>query len=422
MVDVPARVPAPSAFPPPATLGTGPCGPLRAEVDYRCAEAERLSQAAAIHLERLRAAKRQLARVVTQRDADARVRDRRLLSDAKENARRAYRESYSRATRGEAGDVQEAAGEWLREINRLNRELELADRRAAEVARQITELEAALPGIELAADAARIAAEAAQESCVNARRMLAACEEEVARQPRPSANLPAAQPAQPARAVAPASPPAPAPAQATSVSAPTAAPVPPPPVAAVVGATGPSPIALLLRGDRQALLGLTLRLAEETGVEAGRLQLLMLELRAAIAARALEDGALEFPAGHPFWGQFSAEGARQLVSSLSRLGYWFDGRDGWRDGRVPGSRELAMALADAGHDPLSLRRPAGQAALDGLWQGSTVLVEDWLTAVAPDLSLGRLIEVLGPRAARLGELWDIWGRLRPQLLLPRTAG
>ena len=175
---------------------------------------------------------------------------------------------------------------------------------------------------------------------------------------------------------------------------------------------------MVLLGDRQALLGLTLRLAEETGVEAGRLQLLLLELRQAIAGRALDDGALEFPDAHPLWSQFSADADRQLVASLARLGYGFDGRDGWRDGRAPGPRELAMALEYAGYDPRSLRRPAGQAAIDGLWQGTQVRVEDWLAAAAPDLALGRLIDILGPRASRLGELWDMWGRLRP-LLLPQ---
>jgi hypothetical protein len=388
MVDVPARLPAPPANPPAPALGSGPCGPARAEANYRCAEAERLSQAAAIQAQRLREAKSMLARVQAQRDTDARVRDRRLLSDAKENARRAYRESFARARSDRSsGEVQDAAGEWLREINRLNRQLELADRRAADIARQIAELSAALPGIELSADAARIAFEVAQASCLEARRALAACEEDAARQIRAAAT--------PAPAVhAPAAP--------------------------TVTATGTAPISLLLRGDRQALLGLTLRLAEESGVEAGRLQLLLLELRQAIAARALENGALAFPADHPFWSQFSDEAARQLTASLGRLGYGFDGRAGWRDGRAPGLRELSMAVADIGHDPRSLRRPAGQAAIDELWQGTQVLVEEWLATAAPDLSLGRLIEVLGPRASRLGELWDMWGRLRP-LLVPGSA-
>ncbi|HUP83841.1 MAG TPA: hypothetical protein VM284_06605 [Candidatus Limnocylindria bacterium] len=397
MVDAP-RLPVARAYPVAPTLGTGPCGPARAEVEYRCAEAERLSQAAQIQVQRLRDAKRMLARVQAQRDTDARVRDRRLLSDAKENARRAYRETYMRATKSVANnDVQGAAGEWLREINRLNRQLELADRRAADVARQISELTAALPQIELAADAARISAEAAQVTCVESRRFLAACEEDAARQVRTTPRTGA--PNVYAAGSAPAGPAAAARQPAT-----------------VVTATGPAPISLLLRGDRQALLGLTLRLAEEMGVEAGRLQLLLLELRQAIAARALEDSALAFPAAHPFWSQFSAEGARQLVLSLARLGYTFDGRDGWRDGRAPGPRELAMALEHGGNDPRSLRRPAGQAAIDELWQGTTVLIEPWLAAAAPDLSLGRLIDVLGPRASRLGELWDVWGRLRPQLL------
>src|SRR5512141_1284147 len=114
MVDVPARLPAPPANPPAPALGSGPCGPARAEANYRCAEAERLSQAAAIQAQRLREAKSMLARVQAQRDTDARVRDRRLLSDAKENARRAYRESFARARSDRSsGEVQDAAGEWL---------------------------------------------------------------------------------------------------------------------------------------------------------------------------------------------------------------------------------------------------------------------------------------------------------------------
>ncbi|HEX9369685.1 MAG TPA: hypothetical protein VF897_01715, partial [Roseiflexaceae bacterium] len=265
---------------------------------------------------------------------------------------------------------------------------------------QIAEVTAALPGIELSADAARISAEAAQAACVEARRALAACDEDAARQIR----APAAQ-------VAAAYPPAPPPPPQAAYQLPGAA---------VVTTTGPAPISVLLRGDRQELLGLALRLAEETGVVAGRLQLLLLELRQAIAARALEDGALAFPADHPFWGQFSVDAGRQLAVSLGHLGYGFDGRDGWRDGRAPGLRELALVLADVGYDPRSLRRPAGQEAIDGLWQGARVLVEEWLLTAAPDLALGRLIDILGPRAAPLGELWDMWGRLRP-LLLPTTT-
>jgi hypothetical protein len=174
-------------------------------------------------------------------------------------------------------------------------------------------------------------------------------------------------------------------------------------------------ITLMLRGDRQTLLGLALRMAEETGIEAGRLQLLLLELREAIALAALKDHAFVFPDKHPFWGQFDPDGRRAVVDGLAALGYRFDGRGGWADGHAPNPRDLAMALSHAGFDSRTLRRPAGQAAIDALWQGVSVTIEDYLLARAPDLSLDQMTDCLGPLAAKLGELWDNWGRLRPML-------
>jgi len=83
----------------------------------------------------------------------------------------------------------------------------------------------------------------------------------------------------------------------------------------------------------------------------------------------------------------------------------------------PTIRELAVALSHVGLDPRGLRRPAGQDAVDQLWQGTSVVVEEYLAGRAPDLDLQQVMTCLGPRAARLGELWDMWGRLRPLLLL-----
>jgi hypothetical protein len=366
-------------------------------VDQRCADAERLAQAAALQLQRLREAKRQLAEFVRQRDTDSRVRDRRQLNDDKEQARKAYHERVAHAT--SPAEVQEAAAAWLREMDQLNRQLAQAETRAGQFTDRGAELQRVMPGMELAADAARIAAEAAQVACIEARRQLAACEEESGRRVAASgaANATVGQAGQAAPSTA---------------ALPVAQPAQSNPRVA--------PIAQLLRGDRQALLGLTLRLADETGVEAGRLQLLLLELRAQIAARALEERALAFPTDHPFWSQFTPDAGRQLAASLGSLGFEFDGRQGWRDGRSPAIRDLALALAHCGYDPRMLRRPVGQAAIDELWQGTTVLVEEFLASRAPDLALGRLIDLLGPRASRLGELWDMWGRLRP-LLLPQRA-
>ena len=47
--------------------------------------------------------------------------------------------------------------------------------------------------------------------------------------------------------------------------------------------------------------------------------------------------------------------------------------------------------------------------------------QEFLASRAPDLAVGKLIDLLGPRAERLGELWDMWGRLRPLLLPHRFA-
>ena len=168
-----------------------------------------------------------------------------------------------------------------------------------------------------------------------------------------------------------------------------------------------------MNGNRDVLLGLALRLADETGLEAGRLQLLLLELREKITARALEDYALAFPDDHPFWSQFPSEAARDVVASLASLGFRFDGSSGWAEGRNPAMRDLALALSYCGYDPRSMRRPGGQAAVDALWEGAHVRGEEYLLARAPNLELNEVVTLLGANANRLGEIWDIWGACGP---------
>src|SRR4051794_3938468 len=158
----------------------GPCGPARNDVQTRCADAERLAQAALAHQQRLRDVNRELAEVAALRQTDTKVRDRRRLDAAKAEARSIYHSSILRAR--EPADVHEAARVWLREIDGLNRQLAEADVRAEDLVRRANELEQALPGVELAADAARIAAEAAQAACLDARAALANCEEIAQRQ------------------------------------------------------------------------------------------------------------------------------------------------------------------------------------------------------------------------------------------------
>jgi hypothetical protein len=397
----------------------GPCAPARADVDVRCADAERLLAAAQSHQVALREARRQHSDASRQRDADAKVRDRRLLAEEKNSAQVAYHAAIARAPDQTA--VQDAAAAWLRRLDQLNRDAREADDRADGLAQRISELDRALPGLELAADAARISAEAAQVGCLDARRALAACEEQSGRStpavvrtvapvtatPGASASAPAqASPAgfgqtggtlRPAPGVAPSNP---APSDTAGIAAAASA---------------------LMRGDRQTLLGLALGLAEETGFEAGRLQLLLLELREQIASRALEEHAFTFPPGHPFWSQFPTAAARNVAASLASMGYRFDGAGRWAEGRSPQIRDLALALSYAGYDPRSLRRPAGQAAIDGLWAGTTVRGEEYLLSRAPELTLAQIVALLGPRSGRLAELWDIWGRLRPLLIRTGVA-
>ena len=366
----------------------GPCAPARSEVDTQCADAERLSAAAQIHLQRLREARRQHSELMRQREQDAQFRDRRRLNDDKRIAQSDYRAAMRRAT-DESG-VRGAAATWLRRLDELNRGARLADDRAVSLTQRAAAIQSELPGLELAADAARISAEAAQVACLEARRTLAACEEETMRR-SPSAMRPMR------ASVAPAI-------MGDTVPQTSDA-------GSVVGAAR-----ALMRGDRQTLLGLALRLAEETGLEAGRLQLLLLDLRDQILAKALDDFAFDFPENHPFWSQFPEDAARGVTASLSSMGYRFDGVSTWVDGHVPQVRDLALALSYCGYDPRSLRRPAGQAAIDGLWQGTTLESDKYLLACASDLSLSQLVSLLGPRAGRMTELWDIWGRLRPLLM------
>src|SRR5947207_14833582 len=96
----------------PVVALSGPCGGARNEVQTRCADAERLTQAQVAHEQRLRDVKRQLAEVISLRDADSHVRDRRSLDEAKSAARNAYHAAVAHSK--EPADVHEAARIWLR--------------------------------------------------------------------------------------------------------------------------------------------------------------------------------------------------------------------------------------------------------------------------------------------------------------------
>jgi hypothetical protein len=381
---------------PPAIPGAAPCSGAQQAAAHHCADAARLAAAAQSAVDELRGARRQRAEIARAFETDGRLGDRRALSDAKAQARQAYRAGYESAS--DDGQLRVVTSTWLNEVSRLNRESRRATLEAGGLARRQADIDAIVERLELAADAARIAAASARERCMDARRALAACEEAHDARRRERRPVAVAAPAG-----SPAAGPPMALGHAPQLSDPTLAMAEP----AVVA---------LLRGDRRMLQSVVSRLAEEIGEDAGRLQLLMLDLRDAIITAGRSAGVFNFPPRHPFWGQFSLAEGRAMAAALATLNRRFDGRDGWDGGQAAQPRELAMAISLAGRDPRSVRPYPSVAELETLWQGTTVAAAEFLFANAPDLRLEGMIGLLGARADALAELWDNWGRLRPMLL------
>jgi hypothetical protein len=397
--------------------GAGPCADLLEAAEHTCADAEQKAAAAAEQQRRVRDLRADSAIIAQEREAGARMRDRRTMAAAKEEAAAAYRHALTVA-RGQA-ELQTAATEWLRQVDRLNRNARVAGTLEHGLARRAMELHQLLPAAEMAADAARIASQVAQERCAEAKLAAIECEEASAADPAVETATLAAE--TPATIVSDAQAPVDGTGTAATTAATFVAELPGEPLHAAIDSHPPverlrgAGLIALLGGERPAVLRLALQLAGETGLEPGRLQLLLLELREAVLAGALANGALQFPPQHPFWSQFGQAAATRVVATLASLGFRFDGVSGWEDGRVPQIRDLALALSYAGLDPRSLRRPAGQAAIDTLWQGTALVPADWLLERAPGLDLDGVKTALGERAARLTEVWAIWEQVRPLL-------
>ena len=126
--------------------------------------------------------------------------------------------------------------------------------------------------------------------------------------------------------------------------------------------------------------------------------------------------ALAFPAEPSVLEPVPGRRRRALVAaSLAAMGYRFDGATAGTTAHAPTLRELASALSlTAGFDPRALRRPAGQRGdRRRCGRARPCAVEEYLRAPRAGPGPGAGHVAAGPRAARLGELWDIWGRLRP---------
>jgi len=394
---------------------TDPCAEARRAAEERCAIADRLVAQAEAVTANLRDAQRAYDEHLTRASHAAEVADSRALRAAKEAAHLQFR--TARAAAGSREAVEAAARAWLQEINRINnqaREATLVQRREQEAANGLVTV---IERLTVEADAARIAAESAQQVCLAAREAVAACEEaaagstvrasapltspEVTRRRPPDRPEPAARPGAAATELHPAR-------------------TGPPPVETAAATRTPGPgepaIFRLLRGDRATLRRVVAQLAGDDPDERRRWQLRLTDLVDAILARAIEASTLDFPVGHPFWGPFSREQAREIASALGSLGYRFDGLGGFADGRIPSQRDLSLAVGYTGLDPMRTRRWPTEAEMTELFREVTVAGDEYLAATAGSLTLGEMVSMLGRRADGLTELWNAWGRIRPLLL------
>ena len=343
--------------------------------------AARAAEQAAAAADNLRHTRRAYDEVAQRIEAAQQRADPRAVDAAKEAARAAFRAARDRAT--SRADLELAATIWLSEINRIN----IATRDASMlISREQADAAALLASIErqaLDADAARITAEAAQEGCAEARATLAACE----------SGDPGA-------------------IRATDEAAPTLA------GAAIWDREdGRQPeIARLLRGETETRERLVAQLAGSDQDEQRRYQIWLSELVDAVFAASIETATLDFPEEHPFWSGFERSQSRDIVVALASLGYRFDGMGGFAYDRVPGQRELSLAVGYAALDPMRIRSWPTAAEMPDLFSEVTVAADEFLALRAPDLELGEMVSILGLRSEQLSELWNRWGRLRPLLL------
>jgi hypothetical protein len=402
-------------------------------------------RARAVHgdaLERQRRLQREHDAASARAEAAAHVMDRRRVLEEKEAAQRRFR--FERTSAQDAAGVEEAASRWLSTINQLNVRVRDAQRVAAaerhRASRLVTEMENGAGRV----DAARIALESAEHRVHEAREALAACEElhgarlaaatiasTIGSADEPS-GVPGEASSGPAIVSAGAGSTAPprmngtAPGTllgggldaAASQETRTSAPVTDDDLM-VHGQIRPrSLLEAILEGDEDALAAAVVALAPDSIDDGRRWHLELSALRDALTWATIEAALVDLPRAHAFWSEFSAAEAREIAVALSSLGYRYDGRGGFAEGRIPSTRDLALAVGYAGVDPRRIRRWPGPAEIALLLDGARVAVAEFVLAGAPDLSLGQMVTLLGRRAPQFTALWDEWGRLRPILSDP----
>jgi hypothetical protein len=373
---------------------TDACAPARRLVEERCALADAAREQAKSAADALREAQRVYDVLRDRVDRAQLTADPRHIAAAKERLHADFRLGSDRASGPD--ETEAAARAWLQHINELNaavREAQrILDAGNAELRAQVPVLDR----LAAEADAARISGENAEAGCHEARVELADCEEDAAR----------------AKAAVPREPEEPHPFEGVWPEAEPALDREPP--ADVLA--GLPVIVRVLRGDRDARERLVASLAADGSEDDREWRLRISRLIDAMTARAIEDGYLDVPEDDPFWRLFEPRESRDIVGALSALGYRYDGMGGFADGRVPAARDLSLAVGYAGLDRMRIRTWPRESEIALLYEKAVVAADEWLADQGGDLSLGRMVDALGNRAAELADVWNAWGRVRPALL------
>jgi hypothetical protein len=393
-----------------------PAGGRRRLVEIRCgfaemarkeadAAAQRVLQTRRLHARRLEA-------VAT---AEAAV-DPAATHSAKEEAHRAFRATIAAAR--DRLQVESAAIQWLAAINRINAQFRLAQAAVQREREAAQALVAELTKLTGTAESSEAMAVAALAACEAAQAALAARPDEAAA----GGDEPGAEPA---GAAAPASGrPVPAPGPAAPGSLLAQPPAEPPEDEErhstdwlVIDIRSPEPqvVIRLMRRETQIFGALVERLAGGDAAMRSCWQLLLSNFVDAVTAAAIDDVFLDFSGGSPFWAQFSATEAREVARGLAALGFRFDGFESFAGGRIPGHRDLAMAVGAAGLPAVRVRYWPKPEETETLFRGVVASSDAFIAAGAPALTLGELVRLLDRRAEPLADLWNDWDRVRPLL-------
>lgn len=373
-------------------------GGLQRLVEIRCGFAELARKEAHAASARVTETKHLLeAQTATVAQAQAQV-DPAATNASKDDAHRSFRAAVA-AARGR-GQVEAAAGAWLSEINRVNMQSRVLQARLKHEREVADALVDQLAKLSTNAETSATAAAKAIEACRDAQSQAAA------------SAVGAAETAPPTEAVA-----APIPSPEETEPEDEAAEGHPSTDWLVIDIRSPEPqtIIRLVRRDGRTLNALVDRLAGTDPTARSCWGLLLSNFVDSVAAAAIEDACLVFPAADPFWSQFDAEQAREVARGLAALGFRYDGFGTFADGRIPGQRDLAMAVGSAGLLPARIRYWPKPDEAEHLLRGVTAASDAFIASMAPALTLGELVRLLGRRADMLADLWNDWPRVRPLL-------